>query len=83
MMPDMRALLFRCKECGWRGNESEIIRVNDPELDGNVWNVCPRCRAAEGFENLCDEPGCGRPAGCGWSGPDGYRRTCYEHMEKR
>ena len=36
---------------------------------------------------VCDEPGCGEAATCGWptrpggTGPNGgYRRTCYEHM---
>ncbi len=83
MMRAARTLLFRCKECDWRGDESEIIRFDDPELKGNTWNICPRCRTAENFENLCDEPGCGRVAGCGWPSSDGYRRTCYKHMEKR
>jgi hypothetical protein len=30
----------------------------------------------------CDEPGCERIAGCGYPVPDGYRRTCHEHIDK-
>lgn len=30
----------------------------------------------------CDEPGCEREASCGWPVPDGYRRTCGEHMQR-
>jgi hypothetical protein len=32
---------------------------------------------------LCDEPGCFNGAGCGWSSENGYRRTCYEHWERK
>ena len=28
---------------------------------------------------ICDEPGCFKPATCGWPSENGYRRTCYEH----
>jgi hypothetical protein len=30
----------------------------------------------------CDEPGCTRTAGCGYPVPNGYRRTCHEHIDK-
>jgi hypothetical protein len=76
------ALLFRCKECGWSGEEKAIIQFPDPDQASNLWNICPECRSAESFENVCDEPGCTRVAGCGWPSPSGYRRTCYEHMKK-
>jgi hypothetical protein len=33
--------------------------------------------------SCCDEPGCYEVTSCGWPTEDGgYRRTCYEHMEK-
>jgi hypothetical protein len=73
-------LLWECKECGWRGNDSEIVQFADPEMPGNSWRICPNCRNAECFDNMCDEPaGCRRIASVGWPSPDGYRRTCYEH----
>jgi len=71
-------ILFRCTECEWCGNEGEIVRFSDPESD-QVWSVCPQCRAAEQFENICDEPGCKKVASCGWPSDGGYRRTCYDH----
>jgi len=31
----------------------------------------------------CDEPGCGEEGTCGWpTGDGGYRRTCYDHMNR-
>lgn len=75
-------LIFRCKECGWIGQESEIVKFPDPE-SSNIWNICPQCRAAEQFENICDEPECNSIATCGWPTLDNnYRRTCYKHMKK-
>jgi hypothetical protein len=71
--------LWRCQECGWRGDEEEIISFADPVLEGNSWNICPECRAAEQFDNMCDEPECRKVATCGWPSPEGYRRTCFEH----
>lgn len=73
-------LLYLCTECRWRGVESEIIRFADPECADNFWNICPQCRAAESFENMCDEPGCISYATCGWPSARGYRRTCGRHM---
>ena len=32
---------------------------------------------------ICDEDGCYRSASCGWPSEDGYRHTCFEHMEKK
>ena len=76
----MGDLLWRCQECGWTGSNSEIDRVVDPKPGSTAeWSICPACRAAEAFENLCDEPGCKSVANCGWSSPAGYRRTCWEH----
>ena len=68
-----------CMECGWRGTTEEIIRFPDPEANDNEWQICPKCRAAEQFTNMCDEPGCNKPASGGWFSPEGYRRTCFEH----
>lgn len=79
----MTAIWFGCRECGWRGLESEIVKFPDPESSA-IWSICPKCRSAEQFDNLCDEPGCDAKATCGWPTPDeGYRRTCCKHMENR
>jgi hypothetical protein len=75
-------LIFECRECSWRGEQDEIIQFADPEMAGNSWRICPNCRCAECFDNMCDEPGCQLVAGCGWPSPDGYRRTCYDHWKR-
>lgn len=77
----MSDLLFRCTACEWHGTEAQIDRVNDPKPGSTaIWNVCSRCRDAEQFVNMCDEPGCNNEAGCGWPSDNGYRRTCGEHI---
>jgi hypothetical protein len=73
-------VVFRCDECGWIGGDKDIARVDDPSGSGVTWNVCPQCRAAEQFTNLCDEPDCKTPATAGWPSPEGYRRTCGHHF---
>ena len=78
----MADLIFECEECGWRGMESQVVVFADPERSGNSWNICPSCRAAEHFRNMCDEPGCRQQAGCGWPSEEGYRRTCFQHWRR-
>ncbi len=76
----MTGVRFRCDECGWIGDESEIITAPNPFEALEVVSGCPRCKAVDQFTNTCDEPGCDKDAGCGWPTKDGgYRRTCYEH----
>jgi hypothetical protein len=71
---------WRCEECNWIGLEGEIDVVRDPKPESGVhWSICPQCRAAEQFINLCDEPGCKEASTSGWPSPDGYRRTCWQH----
>jgi len=72
--------LFRCKDCGWAGRETDMAHIDDPEMEGNQWKICPQCRSAEQFEELCDE--CGNLATCGSPTPAGYRRTCFEHIPR-
>lgn len=73
---------WQCTECDWIGETHEIDRVDDPKPDSNMrWSVCPDCRSAESFKNLCDEPGCNKEATCGWPSENNYRRTCYWHSQ--
>jgi len=72
-------LLWKCQDCGWHGSDEEIISFADPVLEGNIWSICPECRAAEQFDNMCDEPECKQLATCGWPSTESYRRTCFEH----
>lgn len=73
---------WRCTECGTISLEDNLLRAKNP-FDEADWIVgCPNCKSVEEFEEICDEPGCTRQAGCGFrAGPEygGYRRTCYEH----
>jgi len=73
-------MIFRCRECEWTGKQEAIVQFQDPERAGNSWRICPECRAAEQFDNICDEPGCRRVAAFGWPSSEGYRRTCGDHM---
>ena len=78
-----RPMLFRCDECGWTGTQDDICVVSDPKEGSEAkWSICPQCRSAEQFTNMCDEPGCSREASCGFPSVSGYRRTCFEHWTK-
>jgi hypothetical protein len=69
-----------CTECRFIGGIDAFDRVEDPGEDGNMWTVCPSCRAPEHVTSACDEPGCTKEGDCGFPTPDGsYRRTCFEH----
>ena len=73
--------LWRCKECGWKGEDSEMLLAQHPFDESTTITGCPVCKAAEPFEQLCDS--CEQVAGCGWPTPDGgYRRTCGKHMRE-
>lgn len=37
--------------------------------------------ALKPYLNLCDEPGCYNTSTAGWPSPDGYRHTCYDHVD--
>jgi len=79
----MAPLRWQCQDCDWIGGDDELDIVADPKPGSRrAWTVCPACRAAEHFTNLCDEPGCNREATCGWPSPAGYRRTCGQHWVK-
>ena len=61
--------------------ETEMLIALSPFNPDTILSACPKCKQCdEGFFQLCDEPGCDREATCGWPHPDGYRRTCGEHM---
>ena len=78
---EARPMLWRCGDCGWKGQSAEMLEAKHPFRSHETVVGCPDCGAMDEFENLCDEPGCSKEAGCGFPTPDGYRRTCYEHMK--
>lgn len=78
---------WRCMACGTKTPEPNLLTAPSPFDADNTLTGCPECRQCdEGFELLCDEPGCDSRANCGWpTGNDGdawggYRNTCGKHM---
>lgn len=80
---------WRCKECSVANPESKMLTAPSPFDASATLTACPSCKTCdEGFELLCDEPGCDREAGCGWPTGDandewgGYRNTCFNHWRQ-
>lgn len=82
----MGGALFRCEMCDHRMSADDIVRATLPHPKSPYQSVvvmqCPECGECERFTNVCDEPGCAKDAGCGWSSAAGYRRTCVEHWQR-
>ena len=78
---------WRCVACGTVTFEPALLTAPSPFDADDTLTGCPKCKQCdEGFDLLCDEPGCANHAGCGWpTGNDqdawgGYRNTCGRHM---
>jgi hypothetical protein len=72
-----------CKECGWRGQESEMLLAPNPFDPEDQVCGCPGCKAVDSLLVACDELGCWQESTCGTPTPEGYRRTCGRHMPDR
>jgi len=74
----------RCekRQCGWVGDEGDLLSADNPFRKGERIYACPKCRAIDSTLYTCDEPGCDEFATCGWPSKGGYRHTCGKHMEK-
>jgi len=73
-------LRWRCRECGWNGDDADLLRAQSPFDPNDTIVGCPWCKCVADMENTCDEPGCDREATCGFPTVGGYRRTCGYHM---
>jgi hypothetical protein len=80
---------WRCGACCAVNLEPDLPTAPSPFNPTDTLTACPNCKQCdEGFELLCDEPGCNEFAGCGWpTGDDsdewgGYRNTCGKHMQQ-
>ena len=80
---------WRCGACCAVNLEPDLPTAPSPFDPTDTLTACPNCKQCnEGFELLCDEPGCNVVAGCGWpTGDDqdewgGYRNTCSLHMQQ-
>jgi hypothetical protein len=78
---------WKCNACGTVTLEHELLTAPSPFDAADELTACPKCKQCdEGFDLLCDEPGCSNHAGCGWPTGDnddewgGYRNTCGKHM---
>ena len=71
---------YVCRECGWQGAREDRLAAPSPFRSVCTIYGCPNCRNIDCFRGTCDEPGCWSEDECGTPTPDGYRRTCCEHM---
>lgn len=79
---------WRCRNCEHVSAESELLTAASPFDPAQRLMACPLCKCCdEGFEMLCDEPGCqsevssGRPTGNASDAWGGYRNTCSKHSK--
>ena len=77
---------WQCNNCNIIISKDEWLTAPSPFDPDEMLTACPRCRqCVDGFALLCDEPGCTRPATCGWptgAADDewgGYRHSCGDH----
>jgi len=71
-----------CDECGWHGQEEEMLIAKNPFDESENVNGCPKCKSVDSMLVACDEPGCWKQTSCGTPTPDGYRTTCGQHCPK-
>jgi hypothetical protein len=73
---------WRCQECKAITLEPALLSAPNPFDPDDTIVGCPNCKSVAEFDELCDEPGCERPASCGFpTAAGGYRRTCYDHSD--
>ena len=77
--------MWRCKACNTITPEHALLTAVSPFDAEQSLTACPKCKTCdEGFDLLCDEPGCRLAVSCGWPTLDGaYRQTCGLHMERK
>ena len=71
---------YVCEDCDWRGHKVELLTASHPFHHGVALYGCPSCRNIDKLRTACDEPECWEPDTCGTPIPDGYRRTCGNHV---
>lgn len=78
MMSNQRK--WKCCSCDGISIEADLLEAINPFDETMKITGCPICKDVVGFTEICDEPECIRDASCGFPTPDGYRRTCGDHM---
>ena len=71
---------WKCCSCDGISIEADLLEAINPFDETMKITGCPICKDVVGFTEICDEPECIRDASCGFTTPDGYRRTCGDHM---
>lgn len=89
-MDKLKSRRWRCNLCRTVSPEGELLTAPSPFADTYELTACPKCKQCdEGFDQLCDEPGCTRGVNCGWPTGNkddawgGYRQTCSDHWALR
>ena len=75
---------WECKNCGEISVNGALLTAPNPFDLEDILVGCPLCKSVEGFDALCDEPGCNQHSSCGFpAGPEfgGYRNTCFAHSD--
>jgi len=75
------AKLWECKACSAICEEPALLTAPSPFDAADTLYACPACKSVEGFNEICDEPGCRKHASCGFPTDGGYRRTCFDHSD--
>jgi hypothetical protein len=71
-----------CGECAWHGSIADVPTAENPFDPTERVTGCPNCNAVESMIECCEWEGCWRNTSCGTPTPDGYRRTCGDHIPK-
>lgn len=74
---------WQCRECDNIVLRSDMLMAANPFEPTGVLYGCPQCKEVNSWREVCDEDGCDREAACGWPTPDGYRRTCFDHWDRK
>ena len=74
---------WRCQDCNEISIEQDLLHAPNPFKPSEVITGCPLCKSADGFDAICDVPGCESMVSCGTPTPDGYRHTCSKHNPSR
>ena len=86
MSSAITAQRWRCRVCLAISLEHELLRELSPFTPTETLVGCPHCRQClDGFDLVCDEPGCNQSVTSGWPTYDmddpwaGFRQTCAKH----
>lgn len=77
-----------CDECGWCGEEYDLLESNNPFVRGESIYACPDCREIDKYKRACMVQGCCNPISKGelTEPVDGIRHyvtTCHKHDKEQ